>query len=61
MKLIESVPIVCGRVCPSGCPICRSLQQRAVGAVSLLLSAPRAGDINRQRRPQGAQQHGGQQ
>jgi len=47
MKLIESVPIVRGRVCPSGCPICRSLQQRAVGAVGLLLSAPRAGDINR--------------
>jgi len=36
----------------------RPLQQRAAG---LLLGAPKAGDIDRQRQAAGAQQHGAQQ
>jgi len=43
-------------VCLSVCPIFRPLKQRAAG---LLLGAPRAGNIDRQRRE--AQQHGAQQ
>jgi len=61
---IDIAHIVCSRVyvtvwrpslCPSVCPVYRPLQQRAAG---LLLSARQAGDIGRQRRAPGAQQHG---
>jgi len=45
------VAVGCPSVRPSVCPINRPLQQRAAG---LLLGAPRAGDIDRQRRAPGS-------